>query len=123
MSTESFADLGVSRAVISSLSRAGITEPFAIQPCRDRRRDQRLRRDRKLAHPGRARTLAFAIPLVERFDATDPRTAALVLAPTAPRWRRRGGSWGGFHARGVRPTGDLVEQCIARIEAVDDLAF
>ena len=31
MSTESFADLGVSRTVISSLSRAGITEPFAIQ--------------------------------------------------------------------------------------------
>ena len=31
MSRESFADLGVSRTVISSLSRAGITEPFAIQ--------------------------------------------------------------------------------------------
>ena len=31
MSTESFADFGVSRAVISPLSRVGITEPFAIQ--------------------------------------------------------------------------------------------
>ena len=31
MSRESFADLGVSRAVISTLTGAGITEPFAIQ--------------------------------------------------------------------------------------------
>ena len=31
MSTESFADLGVSNTVISSLSRDGITDPFAIQ--------------------------------------------------------------------------------------------
>ena len=31
MSTESFTDLGVSRAVINSLAEAGITEPFAIQ--------------------------------------------------------------------------------------------
>jgi superfamily II DNA/RNA helicase len=31
MSRGSFADLGASRAVVSSLSRAGITEPFAIQ--------------------------------------------------------------------------------------------
>ena len=31
MSTQSFADLGVSRAVIGTLAQAGITEPFAIQ--------------------------------------------------------------------------------------------
>jgi len=31
MSAQSFADLGVSRAVVSSLSGQGITQPFAIQ--------------------------------------------------------------------------------------------
>ena len=31
MSTQSFADLGVSRAVLGSLSQQGIKQPFAIQ--------------------------------------------------------------------------------------------
>jgi hypothetical protein len=68
-----------------SVSRAPSSAPSPEQgspsdpACRDRRRDQRPGRDRKLAHPGLARTLAFAHP------------------------------------------GDLVEQCIARIEEVDDL--
>ncbi len=81
MSTESFADLGVSHAVISSLSAAGITEPFAVQ--RSVIADALTGRDVIAKSPtGSGKTLAFGIPLVERIDAIDPRPAALVLAPT-----------------------------------------
>ncbi len=81
MSTGSFADLGVSRTVISSLSRAGITDPFAIQ--RAVIADAIAGRDVIAKSPtGSGKTLAFAIPLVERIGAEDPRPSALVLAPT-----------------------------------------
>jgi superfamily II DNA/RNA helicase len=81
MSAESFADLGVSRTVISSLSRAGITQPFAIQ--RAVIGDAIAGRDVIAKSPtGSGKTLAFGIPLVERIDAADPRPTALVLAPT-----------------------------------------
>lgn len=81
MSTESFADLGVSRTVISSLSRSGITEPFAIQ--RAVIADAIAGRDVIAKSPtGSGKTLAFGIPLVERIAAEDPRPSALVLAPT-----------------------------------------
>lgn len=81
MSSESFADLGVSSAVISSLSRAGISQPFAIQ--RAVIGDAIAGRDVIAKSPtGSGKTLAFGIPLVERIDANDPRPAALVLAPT-----------------------------------------
>ncbi len=81
MSTESFADLGASRAVISSLSAAGITRPFAIQAAVIG--DAIAGRDVIAKSPtGSGKTLAFGIPLVERIGAEDPRPAALVLAPT-----------------------------------------
>jgi superfamily II DNA/RNA helicase len=81
MSTESFAELGVSRAVISSLTRAGITEPFAIQ--RAVIGDAIDGRDVIAKSPtGSGKTLAFGIPLVERVAADAARPAALVLAPT-----------------------------------------
>jgi superfamily II DNA/RNA helicase len=81
MSTESFADLGVSHAVISSLSAGGITHPFAIQ--RSVVGDAIAGRDVIAKSPtGSGKTLAFGIPLVERISANDPRPAALVLAPT-----------------------------------------
>ena len=81
MSRESFADLGVSRAVIGSLSRAGITQPFAIQ--RAVIGDAFAGRDVIAKSPtGSGKTLAFGIPLVERIGAEDPRPSALVLAPT-----------------------------------------
>jgi superfamily II DNA/RNA helicase len=81
MSAESFADLGISRTVVSSLSRAGITQPFAIQ--RAVIGDAIVGQDVIAKSPtGSGKTLAFAIPLVERIDATGPRPAALVLAPT-----------------------------------------
>ncbi|MGN6870557.1 MAG: DEAD/DEAH box helicase [Solirubrobacteraceae bacterium] len=81
MSTESFAHLGVSRAVISSLAEAGITEPFAIQ--RAVIGDAIAGRDVIAKSPtGSGKTFAFGIPLVERIAAEDARPAALVLAPT-----------------------------------------
>ncbi len=81
MSTESFADLGVSRVVISTLTGAGITEPFAIQ--RAVIGDAITGRDVIAQSPtGSGKTLAFGIPLVERIAAEGPRPTALVLAPT-----------------------------------------
>ena len=81
MSTQSFADLGVSRAVLGSLSQQGFTEPFAIQ--RDVIGDVLDGRDVLAKSPtGSGKTLAFGIPLVEQIEADDPRPSALVLAPT-----------------------------------------
>jgi superfamily II DNA/RNA helicase len=81
MSHQSFADLGVSRAVVSSLARQGITEPFAIQ--RRVIADVLEGRDVLAKSPtGSGKTLAFGIPLVDRIAADDRRPAALVLAPT-----------------------------------------
>jgi superfamily II DNA/RNA helicase len=81
MSRESFADLGVSRVVISTLAGAGITDPFAIQ--RSVIGDAIAGRDVIAQSPtGSGKTLAFGIPLVERVAAEHRRPAALVLAPT-----------------------------------------
>src|ERR1700742_394178 len=81
MSNQSFADLGVSRAVVSSLSSAGIIQPFAIQCAVIG--DAIAGRDVIAKSPtGSGKTLAFGIPLVERIGAEDRRPAALVLAPT-----------------------------------------
>ena len=81
MSTESFSDLGVSNAVVTSLSRRGITSPFAIQQVVIG--DVLAGRDLLAKSPtGSGKTLAFAIPIVDRIAADGPRPAALVLAPT-----------------------------------------
>jgi ATP-dependent RNA helicase RhlE len=81
MSTRSFADLGVSNAVISSLFQQGVIEPFAIQ--RDVIGDVLCGRDVLAKSPtGSGKTLAFAIPLVDRIKSEGPRPSALVLAPT-----------------------------------------
>ena len=81
MSTESFARLGVSPAVVSSLSAAGITGPFAIQ--RAVIGDALAGRDVIAKSPtGSGKTLAFGVPLVERIAADDRRPSGLVLAPT-----------------------------------------
>jgi superfamily II DNA/RNA helicase len=79
--TQSFADLGVSRAVIDSLAGDGITSPFAIQ--RDVIGDVLQGRDVLAKSPtGSGKTLAFGIPLVDRIKADGRRPSALVLAPT-----------------------------------------
>jgi superfamily II DNA/RNA helicase len=81
MSNQSFADLGVSRAVTSTLAQHGITQPFAIQ--RDVIADVLAGRDVLAKSPtGSGKTLAFGIPMVERTSADRPRPSALVLAPT-----------------------------------------
>jgi len=81
MSSPSFADLGVSSAVLHALSARGITSPFPIQ--RLVVADVLAGRDILAKSPtGSGKTLAFAVPMVDRIDATDPRPAALVLAPT-----------------------------------------
>jgi superfamily II DNA/RNA helicase len=81
MSEQSFAELGVSRAVVSSLSQAGINAPFAIQ--RAVIADAIAGRDVIAKSPtGSGKTLAFGIPLVERTAAEARRPSALVLAPT-----------------------------------------
>jgi ATP-dependent RNA helicase RhlE len=81
MSTQSFADLGVSRAVVDSLFTQQITQPFAIQ--RDVIGDVLAGRDVLAKSPtGSGKTLAFGIPLVDRIGADARRPAALVLAPT-----------------------------------------
>lgn len=80
MSKQSFADLGVSRAVSGALSRRGITAPFPVQ--RLVLRDVLAGRDVLVKAPtGSGKTLAFGIPLAERLNA-GPAPGALVLAPT-----------------------------------------
>jgi ATP-dependent RNA helicase RhlE len=81
MSMQSFADLGVSPPVVAALANRGITEPFAVQKLVIA--DVLAGRDVLAKSPtGSGKTLAFGVPLVDRLDATGPKQAALVLAPT-----------------------------------------
>ena len=81
MSSESFADLGVSRPVLGALAKRGITEPFAVQ--RLCAADVLAGKDVLVQSPtGSGKTLAFGIPMVDRVRAQARRPAALVLAPT-----------------------------------------
>ncbi len=79
--SQSFADLGVSRAVQHALAERGITEPFAIQ--RLVIADVLAGHDVLARSPtGSGKTLAFVVPIVERTTPGGPRPTALVLAPT-----------------------------------------
>jgi superfamily II DNA/RNA helicase len=81
MSQQSFADLGVSRAVAGALAERGITEPFAIQ--RLVIADVLAGHDVLAKSPtGSGKTIAFGAPIADRIEANDRRPAALVLAPT-----------------------------------------
>jgi superfamily II DNA/RNA helicase len=81
MSTQSFADLGVSKAVSDALSRRGFTHPFAVQSLVIG--DVLAGRDVLVKSPtGSGKTLAFGIPIADLIEANAPRPAALVLAPT-----------------------------------------
>ena len=81
VSTQSFADLGVSSAVARALSGRGITAPFPVQTAVIP--DVLAGRDVLVRSPtGSGKTLAFGLPLVDRIEADDPRCAALVLVPT-----------------------------------------
>ena len=81
MSTQSFADLGVSRAVAGALAERGITNPFAIQ--RLVIADVLAGHDVLAKSPtGSGKTIAFGAPIADSIEATDRRPAALILAPT-----------------------------------------
>ena len=81
MSTQSFADLGVSKPVVDALHERGITEPFAVQ--RLVVADVLAGRDVLAQSPtGSGKTLAFGAPIVDLIAADSRRPAALVLAPT-----------------------------------------
>jgi ATP-dependent RNA helicase RhlE len=77
----SFAELGVSRAVVDALAAQDVTAPFAVQSLVIE--DVLGGRDVLTRSPtGSGKTLAFGIPLVDRIKADGPRPAALILAPT-----------------------------------------
>jgi ATP-dependent RNA helicase RhlE len=81
MSKQSFADLGVSRPVLSALEARGFTEPFAVQ--RLVIEDVLAGRDVLAQSPtGSGKTLAFGVPLIDRIAADSRRPAGLILAPT-----------------------------------------
>jgi ATP-dependent RNA helicase RhlE len=81
MSMQSFADLGVSRAVAGALAERGITSPFAIQ--RLVIADVLAGHDVLAQSPtGSGKTIAFGAPIADLIEATDRRPAALILAPT-----------------------------------------
>jgi superfamily II DNA/RNA helicase len=81
MKHESFADLGVSEAVVNELARGGIRAPFAVQTMVVP--DVLEGHDVLAQSPtGSGKTLAFGVPVVERLKDSDPRPSALILAPT-----------------------------------------
>jgi superfamily II DNA/RNA helicase len=81
MSQQSFADLGVSRAVASALKQRGIHTPFPIQELVIA--DVLAGRDVLAKSPtGSGKTLAFGVPIIDRIAPDARRPAALVLAPT-----------------------------------------
>ena len=104
MSKQSFADLGVSRAVVGSLSGQGITHPFAIQS--QVIGDVLAGRDVLAKSPtGSGKTLAFGIPLVDLISGGRPpavraRAGADARARNADRRR----SPAIAHARALRVT-------------------
>src|SRR4051794_7242761 len=78
---QSFSDLGVSRPVADALAARGFDRAFPVQslvlP------DALAGTDVLVKSPtGSGKTLAFAVPIVERIEASDRRAAALVLVPT-----------------------------------------
>jgi superfamily II DNA/RNA helicase len=81
MSQQSFADLGVSRAVARALEQRGIRNPFPIQELVIA--DVLAGRDVLAKSPtGSGKTLAFGVPMLDRIAPDARRPAALVLAPT-----------------------------------------
>src|SRR3954468_5109114 len=79
--SSSFAQLGVSRAVVHALDERGFTEPFAIQELVIA--DVLAGRDVLAKSPtGSGKTLAFGVPMVDRIAPDARRPAALILAPT-----------------------------------------
>jgi len=80
MSTQSFADLGVSSSVSEALASRGFTTPFAVQSLVIA--DVLDGRDVLVQSPtGSGKTLAFGVPIADRLK-PGSRPGALILAPT-----------------------------------------
>ena len=84
MTSITFADLGVSTALVAALARTGVTEPFPVQsatlPDAIAGRDLLVR-----ARTGSGKTLAFGLAMITRLEgipATPMQPLALVLVPT-----------------------------------------
>jgi ATP-dependent RNA helicase DeaD/ATP-dependent RNA helicase RhlE len=81
MSSQSFADLGVSKTVVAALAARGIESPFAVQ--RLVIEDVLGGRDVLAQSPtGSGKTLAFGVPMADLIQPEHRRPAALILAPT-----------------------------------------
>ncbi len=77
----SFADLGISKAVVRALAERNITEPFPVQQLVIR--DALAGHDLLVQSPtGSGKTLAFGIPLADLVEPDTKGLSALVLAPT-----------------------------------------
>src|ERR687890_1112865 len=100
--SSSFADLGVSPAIVDALAAQGIERPFAIQ--RLVIGDVLAGRDVLAKSPtGSGKTLAFAVPLSDRIAAEHQRPAGLVLAPTRELASQIVEEWRSIaHARALR---------------------
>jgi ATP-dependent RNA helicase RhlE len=78
---KSFRELGVSAAVADTLAARSIEAPFAIQSLVIP--DALAGRDVLAKSPtGSGKTIAFAVPIVQRLERGDTRPSALVLVPT-----------------------------------------
>src|SRR6185312_12423268 len=77
----SFADLGISKAVVRALAERDIDQPFPVQQlviC-----DALAGHDLLVQSPtGSGKTLAFGVPLADRVEPGAKHISALVLAPT-----------------------------------------
>jgi len=81
LSSQSFAELGLSQPVVRALADRGITSPFAIQSLVIE--DVLDGVDVLAKSPtGSGKTIAFAAPMIDVLERDDQRPAALVLAPT-----------------------------------------
>jgi ATP-dependent RNA helicase RhlE len=77
----SFADLGISNAVVRALAERDITQPFPVQQLVVE--DALAGHDLLVQSPtGSGKTLAFGIPMVDRIEPGSKGLSALVLAPT-----------------------------------------
>jgi superfamily II DNA/RNA helicase len=77
----SFADLGISKAVVRALAERDITQPFPVQQLVIR--DALAGHDLLVQSPtGSGKTLAFGIPLADLIEPNTKGLSALVLAPT-----------------------------------------
>ena len=108
MSSQSFADLGVSSPVVGALTKRGITSPFAVQSLVIA--DVLAGRDVLVQSPtGSGKTLAFGVPIVDLVagrgaapGGADPRADARARLPDRRRAAQRRPRQGALDRRRLR---------------------